>query len=203
MDVKDNEKALWLLEQLGSIDEEILNECSAAYPIARRQKKRIRAVILAAAVWTLLASLLFTAVSAFMIRSVSKGHGANDGSSTAGNSEPENSQNWLTDETQIHEAIFAGTPSVIFKKAGDSEYLCKPLDPRTYDTILKKWSSPAGMTTATGGEDQVWVTDGKGLVITPYLKESPGNMYFGTLFEYSPEVLPNDTIREILGSLDE
>ena len=37
---------------------------------------------------------------------------------------------------------------------------------------------------------RVWVCDGHGTVVTPYLYGRPGNIGYGELFEYDPELIP-------------
>ncbi len=43
-------------------------------------------------------------------------------------------------------------------------------------------------------EIQVWVSYGNGLVISPYLEDSPGNVGYGELFDYSPEIIPSSAV---------
>ena len=44
----------------------------------------------------------------------------------------------------------------------------------------------------------VWVSYGNGEVVSPYLKESAGNVGYATLFEYSPEVVPSDSFCDLV-----
>lgn len=43
-------------------------------------------------------------------------------------------------------------------------------------------------------EFQVWISYGNGLVISPYLEDSPGNVGYGELFDYSPEIIPSSAV---------
>lgn len=43
-------------------------------------------------------------------------------------------------------------------------------------------------------EIQVWISYGNGIVISPYLEDSPGNVGYGDLFDYSPEIIPSSAV---------
>lgn len=43
-------------------------------------------------------------------------------------------------------------------------------------------------------EIQVWISYGNGIVISPYLEDSPGNVGYGELFDYSPEIIPSSAV---------
>lgn len=47
---------------------------------------------------------------------------------------------------------------------------------------------------ALEAEIKVWISYGNGLVISPYLEDSPGNVGYGELFDYSPEIIPSSAV---------
>ena len=48
--------------------------------------------------------------------------------------------------------------------------------------------------TAMEAEIMVWISYGNGLVVSPYLEDSPGNVGYGELFDYSPEIIPSAAV---------
>ena len=106
-------------------------------------------------------------------------------------------ENWdkLTEE-ETHERIFGSTPTVLCKKRGEDTYRYAALTDVQYDGIVNeapKDSLPDGQ-----NEWQIWVTDGKGMVFTPYLQASPGNIHYGRLFDYNDEVEPGGYFQNVL-----
>ncbi len=47
---------------------------------------------------------------------------------------------------------------------------------------------------AAEAEIMVWISYGNGLVVSPYLEDSPGNVGYGELFDYSPEIIPSSAV---------
>ena len=43
-------------------------------------------------------------------------------------------------------------------------------------------------------EVKVWISYGNGLVISPYLEDTPGNVGYGELFDYLPEIIPSSAV---------
>ena len=61
-----------------------------------------------------------------------------------------------------------------------------------------------GARAAEQGEDNeisVWISYGDGRVITPYLKNTAGNVGYGELFEYEPEIAPTRELADVVNSL--
>lgn len=48
---------------------------------------------------------------------------------------------------------------------------------------------------------RLWICDGNGMVVTPCLSPSNGNIGFGTLFDYNPEYQPNAAFAAYLAEL--
>ena len=209
MAMNKKESSLLLFEQLGEIDEDILNECSDYYPVVRRRRRSLRAVIIAAAALTALFSVLLVGTFAVMLRRSFSGNAApSDTGEPADEVETQAeelpadfAENWekLTEE-ETHERIFGNTPAMLCKRRGESDYRFTALSDAQYDVILE--DSPTSLISGNDSSEwQVWVTDGNGMVFTPYLQSSPGNIHFGVLFDYEIEVLPGKRFRRILDAL--
>lgn len=198
MNKKDS--SMLLFEEIGQIDEDILRECSDLYPIRRRRKRSLTAVIIAAAALTTLFSVLVVSAFAVMLRRGFAGQmtpGEHDQPGYAPEAPAEFAEHWeeLTEE-ETHDRIFGQTPAVVVKKQGENTYRFACLSSVQYDRILK--NVPEGYASESACEWQLWITDGKGRVFTPYLQSSPGNIHYGTLFEYDAEVDPGDGIYNAL-----
>ena len=61
-----------------------------------------------------------------------------------------------------------------------------------------------GATANAEGENSeicVWISYGDGRVITPYLKNTAGNVGYGELFEYDAEIVPTRELADVVNSL--
>ena len=56
-------------------------------------------------------------------------------------------------------------------------------------------------TVGTESDVRVWISYGDGSVISPYLRESAGNVGYGELFDYSPEIVPADDLAKLIDDL--
>ena len=58
---------------------------------------------------------------------------------------------------------------------------------------------------AVGEDDNVsvlvWISYGDGRVITPYLKNTVGNVGYGEFFEYDPEIVPTEELSDFVNDL--
>ncbi|MBQ9079604.1 MAG: hypothetical protein IJY27_00860 [Clostridia bacterium] len=54
-----------------------------------------------------------------------------------------------------------------------------------------------------GGESDilVWISYGNGQVVSPYLEASAGNIGYGSLFDYLPEIIPTDELTGYIGNI--
>ena len=99
-----------------------------------------------------------------------------------------------TDEVDL----FDGQAKVIWKYT-DSE-LCYAVNITETDL---KWLNNYGTNPLTVTDDscQIWLTAGDGLVTSPCLKKSAGNVGYGEIFNYSPEVDISPTFASYLTKL--
>lgn len=66
---------------------------------------------------------------------------------------------------------------------------------------LKDLASSSSARTEESGVYRIWLVDGLGEITTPELISSPGNVYYGSLFYYEPELLISDSFIEELDSI--
>ena len=99
--------------------------------------------------------------------------------------------------------LFDGA-KIIWQKEGGGEYRVLVVDKDDVST-LKSLTAPSE--TAVDAEvreiSRLWISFGDGTVVTPYLKKSPGNVGYGELFDYEPEVYPeylcSDMVIDLMG----
>ena len=86
--------------------------------------------------------------------------------------------------------FFSGTVTVYWKLPGSDVLYAKPLG--TEDLELTHRSFTRAEPIRRGGEERIrlWICDGAGRVVTPYLLPGEGNVGFGELFDYDPEIIP-------------
>ena len=85
------------------------------------------------------------------------------------------------------------------KAAGEKDYFLGGRDMNGWVSALSAGASDMSAWVLMGlpgaiyllGLGQVWIALGDGRIISPCLKESNGNVAFGTLFDYDPEVEPS------------
>ncbi len=227
----DREKAEFLFEEIGELDETVLYECMEIYPAARKRKRTFRMFVLAAAALTLSVSLLLSSLllSAFAIPKLlgqfsSKGsmpsqpdHGENlqpdvgkippvafdpNGQFTApdrfsGISKSDEEQ--FLSEEQVGELLFSDRPSVICGSEACKGYEYAYLTAEEFNLISDCMKTPKRKTGDSMQIDvKVWICDGRGKVMSPYLEKTKGNMGYGALFDYEQEVVPDENLLGIL-----
>lgn len=101
--------------------------------------------------------------------------------------------------------FFDGNTSIIWKASDENEYcvftLTSTSDVTRLKTELSKVKEDISPENAENSQCEVWVTFGNGTVVSPYLKNSAGNVGYAELFEYSPEVEPDAAFAEFVNDL--
>lgn len=88
-----------------------------------------------------------------------------------------------TDEVDL----FDETPKIIWQYTGAET--CYTVDITHSDlNRLINYASYAPNDTAPDDSCRIWLTAGDGLVVSPCLKRSAGNVGYGNIFDYSPEL---------------
>lgn len=102
--------------------------------------------------------------------------------------------------------LFDGATRLIWKYEGDQNYRTCTVS-KTPSSYLRSFFSgessfdDANRDTDTKGLEGFWVCFGDGLVYSPCLKNSLGNVGFGELFEYDVELMPSQRFTEIVTSI--
>ncbi len=104
--------------------------------------------------------------------------------------------------------FFDGEVSLIWNYGGESEYHKLTFEAKDAENKVKKCMSRSTQQISDTSTEtlacSVWISYGNGEVVSPYLKESAGNVGYSTLFDYSPEVVPSESftnyVRQELGN---
>lgn len=99
--------------------------------------------------------------------------------------------------------LFGGKMSIIFKFSDESDYRVVSVSSLRAAELKKellrddegKKLSPEE---SSAVPVSLWVCDGAGEVMSPYLEKSEGNVGYGRLFEYSPEIEPSEDLSELI-----
>lgn len=102
--------------------------------------------------------------------------------------------------------LFNGVGQIIWQNEDNDDYYVIKLDGDIQPETLESYCTPSQMELDPAVNDgaSVWISFGDGRVITPYLKESSGNVGYGALFDYEPEVYPeyysSDMVKNLIES---
>ena len=101
--------------------------------------------------------------------------------------------------------LFDGSRNIIWRAENETEYYVMDLSAELDSRELKKLISDHGEELSPSKAEkityEVWLTAGDGTVFSPYLKSSEGNVGYGELFSYSPEVTPTSELADIVRKL--
>ena len=202
-----------LFDAIGMIDDKMIADASEAYTKAPVRKSvnffKRYAVSLTAAL------LVVTLIGGFVVSNVSD-NVAND--DFIGNSE-DAAENELVNYNTLDVILssstsnttmlsldeidfFDGEVSLIWNVAGEDEYHKLTFEATNAETAIKNCMSNSVQQIPSENADSnicmVWVSYGNGEVVSPYLKESAGNVGYATLFDYSPEVVPSNSFCDLV-----
>ncbi len=193
--MKKEEKAFFLFEELSGVSEERLEE-ARLYGIRRRNLQRFRrslAVLVAAALAVSLVVLVGVPAFRTWYKDFLDRSSPNDRS-------PE-----ILSEVEVEGRLFSGEPMLVRQKEGSEVYEAVVLSKSQFETISREMENPEGEIPPEEGEvgnQKLWVLSGNGMVFTPCLKKSEGNLHF-SLFDYRDEVVPNQALQNLFGELFE
>lgn len=196
------QKGLYLLNELGSIDEDLLYEATDLYPIKRKRKKENRFILIACAAVACAFLLAPMTVIGSLFMTIDSLLDSDKGNQTENNQPPQNKLEELAPQEIGTELFFENTPLLICKEEGDDLYKVTKLrnDQFSKITRLMQQSESRDKDDAAPAT-QIWICDGKGIVKTPYLEDTPGNLSFATLFDYDPELVLSDELTLYLEEL--
>ncbi len=193
------EKAERLYGAIGELDDIFIHEA-----IAYKKKRFSFSVQRLSLVLT---AILICVASVFIIRSGLIEYDKDDGSSDTPNNGT--SEYVLTLDSVLADAegeyFFSESEIDLFD--GSVKFIC--YDGEKYKAV-RVFESPlniVGAMSFASSQDmpepklKVWLCDGNGLVVTPYLKQSQGNIGYNTLFDYIPEGIPSAEFSEYVNRI--
>ena len=209
-------KAELLFDAIGDIDDRLIQEAQAPFvKTAPSKRYNLKAIIALAATLSIVIGMLGAfAVSKFIGNLIEStlNDKADEGESSQ-IFESSLSQTLLdaSDMPSVSKCdadeidFFDGNTSIIWKASEQNEYCVFTLTSASDVTRLKNELSKVKEDISPENTEntlcEVWVTFGNGTVVSPYLKNSAGNVGYAELFEYSPEVEPDAAFAEFVNDL--
>ncbi len=202
-----NARAEALFDALGDIDDQILVSAYAYRPA--RTKRRVVPALLAACFGGLLTlTLLLVASVQLFNRSSSK-----DAAQQAEGAPADPLMTVLEDAANdaavqtVASAdaidLFDGEAKLIWQSS-DGAYHVLPLSAASCASLERQMGSGDSLPSDDDAVCSVWLANGDGTTVSPYLNRSDGNVGYGALLEYAPEIVPSDAfashVQEILSS---
>ena len=202
-----------LFDAIGMIDDKMIADASEAY--SNKPLRKTPVFFKRYAVSLTAALLVVTMIGGFVIANVSDFAASDDFSENPGHAteNEETRRNALdfilsasttqTTTLSIDEIdFFDGQVSLIWSFVGEEEYHRLTFEAMIPESTIKNcMSKSVEQIPADNAESavcRVWVSYGNGEVVSPYLKESAGNVGYAELFEYSPEVVPSDSFCDLV-----
>lgn len=197
------EKATYLLYELNNIDDRFLED-ALHYPAAKRRGKRSGLIALVCA--ALIAAMILlplggiAGLTAFIVGlGVQKGEEPKPDAPQQGGAAEDLSEVFTSPDMKL---FFRDTPTLIWQEEGEEEYHALPLTTEEFYHIERLSASSVKIgEESADSEKKIWICDGKGFVKTPYLEDTPGNLYYATLFDYDPEMILSDELEDYLENL--
>ena len=200
-------KAEYLFDEIGLIDDRLIAEAMSEQKVGRGALSIRRLTVAAVA-----AAMVFTASVGLTLSALIRNSDKNDGvpsqdSATDGVSLVASlAKAEVCGATVYAEAesidLFDGSVKIIWENAehyyalevsGASEIQKLERALRTTYSKAEKVGTDEGV--------RVWISYGDGSVISPYLSESAGNVGYGVVFDYSPEIVPADDLARLVDDL--
>ncbi len=196
-------KAEYLLDEIGEIDDKLLAE-AVSYRPARRAP---RFVLIAACIAL---SVIFTVSSVIMLQRVSSGlmgifdNSKNEPHADAPTEKPPADSSPLSLDAVLADAkdkghiklssegeipYRDGGAYIVWQYAGDDEYYASSLTSAELTALEKKLGGQEVGQSSPELECMVWILTGDGAVISPYLKDTYGNIGI-SVFDYCAEIYP-------------
>ena len=216
MSADKKRNASLLFDAIGDIDDRLIQEAQAPFvKTAPSKRYNLKAIIALAATLSIVIGMLGAfAVSKFIGNLIEStlNDKADEGESSQ-IFESSLSQTLLdaSDMPSVSKCeadeidFFDGNTSIIWKASEQNEYCVFTLTSASDVTRLKNELSKVKEDISPENTEntlcEVWVTFGNGTVVSPYLKNSAGNVGYAELFEYSPEVEPDAAFAEFVNDL--
>lgn len=199
-DIKD--KAYYLFSEIGNIDERIIAEAES-YVVQRSRKRTVVKLVACLAGGCALALILvFTSslTRTLLQRMRNILHNEERLSQVLMDSRDDNYQ--TCSEEQLD--LFDDKAKLIWRYDDSDTLYVLPLNEGQASTINLHIGYGTNVTAAEPQPVQVWLANGNGTIVTPYIKASNGNIGYGTLFDYASEIEPDEFlvryIRELMSN---
>lgn len=197
------EKATYLLYELNNVDDRLLED-ALLYPAVKRRGKRSRLIALVCA--ALIAAMILlpmggvAGLTAFIVRlGGHKGEAPKPDTPQQGGAAEDLSEVFTSPDREL---FFRDTPTLVWQEEGKEEYHALPLTTEEFYRIERLSASSIKLgEESADSEKRIWICDGKGFVKTPYLEDTPGNLYYATLFDYDPEMILSEELEDYLENL--
>lgn len=204
-----------LFDAFGMIDDRIVFEAQEAYTTPSRKSSSVslRKYTVSA---TIAMVLVISMIGGFVISNISNSTSKDDldeshnvGTTDKGSGNDMDmmllaaAQVGVIETTPLEQIdFFDGEVSLIWSYEGDSDYYKLVFDGSDAEKTIKKQMATPKKEISTTSSDalacKVWISYGNGEVVSPYLKESSGNIGYSILFDYSPEVIPNEEFTKLV-----
>ena len=199
-------KAEYLFCELSGIDERIAAEAMEESGREVRRTPKRAFVILAAALL-----LISVTVGSFLIGNLEQLDDADGKEATSSTftltdalEKAQSSDRVMSYKESEDVELFDGVTRIVWKD--DGEYRAIALrgtkEEKELDRAMALSFKNALSVSGTESElTPVWISYGDGRVVTPYLKDSVGNVGYGELFDYDAEMIPSNEMTELVESL--
>lgn len=99
--------------------------------------------------------------------------------------------------------LIGAQSTIVWQESGEDSYNVLVIDGRDCEKLVSLMKNSKGERVDESYTEsvKVWITCGDGSVISPYLTYSEGNVGYGALFEYDPEIEPDENFVEELKKL--
>ena len=97
--------------------------------------------------------------------------------------------------------LFGSEALVIIRFEGVQEFTVIKVSQKRLNILAESVGENGLDKAGADSEIYVWLCDGNGKVFSPYLRRSPGNVGYGSLFEYSPEISPSEEFANYLSGI--
>ena len=202
-----------LYEEIGGVDERYLQE-AAGYRAKRKQAPTWRVLLVAAAL-LMACVVVLSAVSAGVAigvifdalqeETVTPSNPTQDSTVLTPLAQMEQTmqtvEGTLEQQSADELGLLGGNAKLIWSEQGSDVYYSVLLSDYELQNLLGKMQSKNRTEfteQSAQPQYQVWICLGNGMVVTPYLKNSPGNVCHGKVFDYDPELeLSDDLARSI------
>lgn len=195
--------AEFLFDEMGLIDDRIICEAAAFSPAPAKKRFLPLKIAFAAALSTVLTfalvAVLFAGIRKRIIPSIVSSY---DPLTTA-LGEYRNFDGYDVVATAEQIDLFDGTAKLIWQYSDQSSYCVLDLKAGQMSDIQRNLGYGKDFSGESKVGCQVWIADGDGATVSPYLKKSDGNVGYGTLISYSPEIVPSSSMTEIISQIIE